>query len=151
MNTYAKNCIVGPRTADTAGVRTPKIGAWMPVQPYREPLETSEHRAVSNQGDGKTFVYLASDELGRLLYVGITSDVYRRLGEHAGASAWYGKMAHVATELYPSRQQAARREQQLIERHAPPHNILFQRGAEAYRNMARIAAIKAARVPDLIR
>ncbi len=118
---------------------------------YTEPIETSSHSAVPRRGGDKTYVYLASDELGRLLYVGITSDVYRRMGQHAVASPWYDKMAHVATELYATRRQAAKREQQLVERHDPPHNTMLKKRAEAQRNMRRVAEAKAKRVPSLIR
>jgi len=123
----------------------------MPIPPYTEPLETSADRALAGRGGKKTYVYLASDERGRLLYVGITSDIYRRFGQHAAKAVWYPKMAHLATELYATRDQAARRERQLIERYDPPHNIMLRHGDGAYRNMARIADAKARRVPALLR
>ncbi len=113
-----------------------------------EPLERREHHAVSGRDGDRTYVYLASDEVGRLLYVGITSDVYKRFADHASKSAWYPRMAHVRTELYRTRLDAADRERQLIDRHCPPYNVALQTRRHSLRYIRHVAEATRLRVPD---
>lgn len=93
---------------------------------------------------GRCYVYVASDERGRVLYVGIAVDVYRRLGQHAQNSEWYELCAHLRVEDYRARMLAQAREAHLIGIHAPPFNKKLHAGM-AYRQMRRAAAIAAVR------
>lgn len=86
-----------------------------------EPIEVHESTALSKRGD-LNYVYLVSDDRGRLLYVGVTSDIYARFGQHARQSLWYPYMAHMAVEVHSTRRQAEMRERRLIGLYDPPHN-----------------------------
>ena len=104
-----------------------------------QPSETHEFAPLKRQ-PGVHYVYLASDARGRLLYVGIAEDVYRRLGQHAAASEWYDAMEHLTVEVHRSKEQAANREALLISVHAPPHNRQLRAGYNSA-NRRRMAAI----------
>lgn len=99
---------------------------------------------------GRHYVYLASDSRGRLLYIGVTTDVFRRMGNHADRAPWYPNLAHLEVEEHASRDEALRREAHLIRRFAPKHNTLHTRSAVAYARMRQVADAKRNRVPELL-
>jgi predicted GIY-YIG superfamily endonuclease len=71
---------------------------------------------------GMTSVYIARDEQGRVVYVGITSQGASRNGQHWKKSEWWRHHVSQTKEDYPTRRQALARETQLIRAHKPPFN-----------------------------
>lgn len=76
-------------------------------------------------------VYRLYTEDGELIYVGLTNDPARRIGEHANMKAWWRHAAFVALDHYPTRGAAYLREKRLIQEHTPRGNTAHVRPAEA--------------------
>lgn len=70
-----------------------------------------------------TFVYELSDEVGRLLYVGIATSVPVRLREHARLKPWWSDVAAIRAIRHPDRSTALRVEAELIASANPLHNV----------------------------
>jgi len=70
-----------------------------------------------------TTLYRAYDAADRLLYVGITGHLARRMAGHERSSAWYPECARVATTDYPSRALAGHYEDEAISAERPMHNV----------------------------
>jgi len=68
-------------------------------------------------------VYRLLDDYGRLLYVGSTVNVARRLSQHKASKWWYPRVASVAVEWYASEQQARDVEAVALEREQSEHNL----------------------------
>lgn len=68
-------------------------------------------------------VYLARDVHGEVLYVGVTSNLYRRLGQHSQRAPWWSLAHSFSLHGAKSRQAADRIEAQLIATLQPPHNV----------------------------
>lgn len=75
------------------------------------------------------FVYRVYDWAGRLVYIGMTSDLCRRMSTHRADSFWWPNAAQIEWEEYGERDAAARRESQLIAELDPPQNTHFRRRA----------------------
>lgn len=77
-----------------------------------------------DQGPGLTYLYRVWDDAGVLLYVGITTDVSRRLEEHARAPWWPGDgRALVRLEGPYSATRALAEESLAILREGPRYNV----------------------------
>ena len=72
-------------------------------------------------------LYRHYDANGLLLYVGMSSDTIRRLGQHASSSSWYPDIAKVVVEGCLDANDARRRETDAIRSERPIHNNLGQR------------------------
>ncbi len=59
-----------------------------------------------------------------LLYVGITDDAEARIEEHRSEKPWWGEVAQISTEEFPSRRRALEAETRAIFWEQPRHNIL---------------------------
>lgn len=70
-----------------------------------------------------TTVYKLHDAEGELLYVGITEREASRMGQHAECKAWWSEVAAARFEHYPTRQQAADRERELVAAERPRHSV----------------------------
>lgn len=70
-----------------------------------------------------TVVYRAVDAKGRILYVGITDNLFGRMGQHRDSAKWWTWATRVLLEEYPSRTAAEERERELIKEHEPPFNV----------------------------
>jgi predicted GIY-YIG superfamily endonuclease len=70
-----------------------------------------------------TFVYAAYDRNDKLLYVGITDDLWGRMSQHRRLSRWWKHMERLDWEEWPDREAALGKESVLIRRHRPPYNI----------------------------
>jgi predicted GIY-YIG superfamily endonuclease len=83
-----------------------------------------------------TTVYIACDQAGRVIYVGITSQGPGRNGQHQKNSEWWGLHDRMVVEHFPTRQTALLRERELIRTHRPPfnkqHNANHERIKAAY-------------------
>lgn len=76
------------------------------------------------------FLYRCFDAKGLLLYVGLSSDIVRRLQVHGSASPWSGKVQRVEAERVGSRKQALKAERDAINSEQPAHNTLKTNGKE---------------------
>lgn len=65
--------------------------------------------------------HFAADDT--LLYVGISLSAVYRLAQHRQASSWFGEIARVSIEKYPSRAEALQAETKAIQTEKPKHNI----------------------------
>lgn len=71
-------------------------------------------------------LYRIRDEHHRLLYIGISFDLARRLGQHAGLKPWWSEVARIDVEHHPDRATALLAERAAIEAEAPLHNVVHQ-------------------------
>ena len=55
---------------------------------------------------GPTWVYQLFCDHGALIYVGVATDVRRRLKQHRATKAWWPEVFSVAAYLFPSREHA---------------------------------------------
>lgn len=70
-----------------------------------------------------TFVYLAYNFDGDLLYVGHTRDVKQRMACHGSTAEWPGDVARLVVEQYDNAGEARLMERAYIEDLEPLHNI----------------------------
>lgn len=98
-------------TADAARALTDEAKALMgPRRPKR-----------TTRRDLPTDVYLFHDDLGALLYVGLSVSVGHRLAEHRH-KRWWSQVSRIDVEHYVSRDAASDRERELIASLYPPYN-----------------------------
>jgi predicted GIY-YIG superfamily endonuclease len=69
-----------------------------------------------------TSLYRHFDGDGELLYIGISGNPERRLGEHKRSADWCDEIASPATEAYATRAEAINAESAAIETERPMHN-----------------------------
>ena len=72
--------------------------------------------------DGKTALYRAFASDGTLLYIGIARDWGARWAAHAELSVFFGEVAHLTVEWWPTRTEALAREAAAIAKEGPRHN-----------------------------
>ena len=60
---------------------------------------------------------------GELLYVGISLSAVKRLSQHKCDSTWYGDIATIEIEKFPTREEAMEAETVAIQNEAPIYNI----------------------------
>lgn len=72
-----------------------------------------------------TTLYRLFDSVGALLYVGIAGNPGRRFEQHAGNKPWWGDVAVVTLEHYPSREAASMAEADAIRAENPRHNVVW--------------------------
>jgi predicted GIY-YIG superfamily endonuclease len=82
--------------------------------------------AQSSKRVQRTALYRHFDSTGRLLYVGISLDYLRRLGQHKQNSGWFDRICRVEIEWLDSRQEALAQERSAIRREKPECNIALQ-------------------------
>lgn len=72
--------------------------------------------------DRETTLYRCWDELGDLLYVGVTHDLTSRMKQHKYGTDWYPQVARITATAHPVRMAALVAEAQAIEAESPLHN-----------------------------
>lgn len=82
-----------------------------------------ELRRTRGQVDGPTTLYRIFGEDGSLIYVGISAHPVQRIKEHSKAKPWWGEVANVTMEHFPTRRDARRAEDSAILSEMPIHNI----------------------------
>lgn len=88
--------------------------------------------------DGPTWVYHCMCEHHGTLYVGIASDLRKRLRQHRRTKVWWSHVATVIADRYPSRHEARAVELATIRRTLPPHNIEGYRWGEPLRDVSEL-------------
>lgn len=83
--------------------------------------ETAPQQPVAGQNKPSA-LYRCYDELGRLLYVGITNAGAGRWIKHGHESAWWELTRRIDLEHYPTRADACAAERQIIRELQPMHN-----------------------------
>jgi predicted GIY-YIG superfamily endonuclease len=81
-------------------------------------------RQGSFQVNAGTFVYVAHDGDDKVIYVGITDDLFGRMSQHRRMSRWWNRMVRMDWEEWPDRDAALRKERILIRRYRPPFNVI---------------------------
>lgn len=117
-----------PRDAPTSGAPAPEIGPRMPRQrnAARVVATGTIVDSVPTRADTAMHaVYYITDEYMRLLYVGSTSNLLRRLRQHATEREWFTPTCHVFVEGYRERDDAYARECQAIAASRPEHNRII--------------------------
>lgn len=71
-----------------------------------------------------TTLYRMSDDKGDLLYVGIAGNPGRRFEQHRKDKPWWGEVAAITLEHYPTRAIALEAEEAAIKHEAPRHNVV---------------------------
>lgn len=89
---------------------------------YASPLAVVSFARWELRDSAATFVYIARDQEGHVLYVGITGSLHARFHSHREADRWWSKAASFTLELWPDRASAASREEELILHIDPPYN-----------------------------
>lgn len=72
-------------------------------------------------------LYRFWDGADRLLYVGITNHLGRRIGQHEHGKSWWADVERVTVEHFPSREALAHAEAEAIKVERPLHNIIHNR------------------------
>ena len=67
-------------------------------------------------------VYMITDRSGGLMYIGCTSDIYRRQAGHRSQSPWFADSWMIHHKAYRDRAYAERVEARAIRRYKPPFN-----------------------------
>ena len=68
-------------------------------------------------------VYRMFDQQDRLIYVGCTYDLEKRLQAHRRQMWWYYQIARITTETHPNRTEALKSETRIRDTEAPRWNI----------------------------
>lgn len=89
------------------------------VPPSHAPRPPRVHKPVDPLA--RTAVYKAFDATGAPLYVGISNHWPKRWVQHADRT-FYVETARIEIEWFETREQAERRERELIDTLRPPHN-----------------------------
>ncbi len=79
-----------------------------------------------------TALYRHFNDAGVLLYVGVSLDVVRRLGQHESAPGWYEQISTVTIERHESRKAALLAEQDAINSENPAYNIRGRRAGRVH-------------------
>jgi predicted GIY-YIG superfamily endonuclease len=87
----------------------------------------SVSRAVTNrsprQGSGVQHLYRMFDADGRLLYVGISSRMPRRMADHNKFSRWFCNVAQIKLEKFGTRELVVQAEANAIKAEKPKYNV----------------------------
>ena len=76
-----------------------------------------------------TTLYRMFDRDGALLYVGISSNLDQRLGQHERGKPWWSQVVTMRIEHYPTRAHAAAAERNAIVHEKPRWNIAYNLGS----------------------
>lgn len=82
-------------------------------------------------------LYRFFDRKGQLLYIGITNDPPRRLGEHQGGKDWWEQVAGITVEWHDNREDALAAEARAIHIENPLHNVQRPRSSAARKTVTR--------------
>lgn len=82
------------------------------------------HHNYYNDIDGPCCLYRLYSASGELLYVGVSSRVEQRLGQHRRSKAWFAEVALCTTEDHKHRASAFHAEKKAIAQENPRYNIV---------------------------
>lgn len=75
-------------------------------------------------GPHSVAVYRQFNEVGALLYVGISDHPKRRFGQHSRDKAWWQQVTHWRVKWFPDRASAEQEEARAIREEVPAYNVL---------------------------
>jgi predicted GIY-YIG superfamily endonuclease len=78
--------------------------------------------------DQPQWLYRLFDSEGRLIYIGVSDSVWRRVKEHERDQAWGPDIAQVRRQRYPGRAAVLAAEKRAIQIEKPVHNIVHNAG-----------------------
>ena len=108
----------------------------------------SRRPATFTKAEGKTSLYRHYNELGILLYVGISSDHHLRFQSHLKFAEWKDRIATVKIERFNTRDEAAAAEIAAIQTEEPLYNTHHQREGSVGHTLKRL--LKQIEMEDLI-
>lgn len=80
------------------------------------------HLQIVEVEDRPTHLYRHFDSTGRLLYVGISYNVMKRMKDHSKASHWFTEVSRIEVDLFPCRADAEIAEYRAIKAERPMYN-----------------------------
>lgn len=92
--------------------------------------------------DGRAVVYRCFDGMGRLIYVGATSQIHTRLASHSTSAWWWLQVARIRFALADDDIDALTRERHAIATEAPRWNVRGRRPVVRAEYLDLIAAIE---------
>src|SRR5207302_1242409 len=75
-------------------------------------------------------LYRFFDSAGELLYVGITNDPGRRLGQHRKLKPWWASVGSMTLEHFSTREALEDAEREAIAHERPIHNVALNRPSQ---------------------
>lgn len=85
---------------------------------------SERHLIQQPAGNGTTYLYRIYTADHELLYIGITDNITRRLGDHSKQQPWWATAHHYQLDAHPTRFAAETAERQTIRDEHPQHNIV---------------------------
>lgn len=93
-------------------------------QAETHPLDSPPQWSCSLPAEPGHVVYRALGCDGRVLYVGVTVNIFARMAAHRARSPWWGEADRIDWAGYDTRSAAEDAEAQAIRRHRPPWNVI---------------------------
>jgi hypothetical protein len=111
--------------SDAMGVyHNPLPPGWTIIKPpIHNPLPPVRTPIKRHTNSRPTHLYRHFDPDGRPLYVGISVSAYARLAEHRSGAHWFGSVATMTVESFPTRAEAEAAEKEAIALENPAWNI----------------------------
>lgn len=107
-------------------------------------IETaSESQARASCVLAQTALYRHFDSAGKLLYVGIALSPTYRLRKHSRTACWFGQIAAITVQWFPSRGEALVAERDAIDSEWPLHNRTTARSPRDHANREAVGKIDA--------
>lgn len=78
---------------------------------------------------GQQVLYRLTDSSHHLLYVGVTSDITRRLRRHERGKSWWDQVSTIHLRRYWSRADVLEAERRAIENERPIYNLMLNYGS----------------------
>lgn len=91
--------------------------------------EPVEGGGIINLDLGTEVLYRVYDQRDELLYIGISNNIFARLGLHCRESAWWGQATRYTYAVYPDRRSVRRAKCKAIRDEHPKHNTQHVRAA----------------------
>lgn len=77
----------------------------------------------------ETYLYRLWSSGGDLLYIGVTSDIERRMTQHSKVQSWWGDVAMWGIQVLPTRSAAFAAEAAAVAGESPRHNLKLKRAS----------------------
>ncbi|MGQ9348922.1 GIY-YIG nuclease family protein [Mycolicibacterium gilvum] len=105
------------------------VDIWEVAASWHLAGRSSRARATPRLNPGGQYLYRLYDKGGRLLYVGITDNCFRRWKEHSKDKEWWRHVHQFTQDWYPDRQSVEAAERRAISTEAPLFNKVHNENA----------------------